>query len=191
MTTETNQNDETNENDGHDRAKEGPGGTGPRSGEASGGEGEREGEGRAGAGRSSTRPEMPFADNIHGLVDDIIEGVRSFTPVGNVRYPRYDFIETPGAYLLAFDLPGVTREQISVQTEGEDVVVSGQRARPEWGDEATVRRRERPFGGFRRAVRLAADVRIDEIRARLEDGILTVTLPRHGEAGAKKVDIEG
>lgn len=140
--------------------------------------------------RRSAR-EMPFADNIHGLVDDILEGVRSFTPVASVRYPRYDFVETPQAYLLVFDLPGVKRDEISVTTEGEDVVLSGKRSRPEWGEGAAVRRSERPFGSFRRALRMPADVRIDEIKARLDEGILTVTLPRHTEASARKVDIEG
>ena len=135
--------------------------------------------------------EMPFADNIHGLVDDILEGVRNFTPVASVRYPRYDFVETPGAYLLAFDVPGVERSGVSVTTEGEDLVVTGDRRNPDWGEGATVRRSERAFGGFRRTLRMPADVRVEEIRARLEDGILTVTLPRHGEQGGRKVDIEG
>ena len=144
----------------------------------------------SGGSRRSAR-EMPFADNIHGLVDDILEGVRSFTPVASVRYPRYDFVETPEAFLLVFDLPGVQRDEISVTTEGEDVVLSGERSRPEWGEGAAVRRSERPFGSFRRALRMPADVRVDEIKARLDEGILTVTLPRHTEASARKVDIEG
>lgn len=144
-----------------------------------------------GPGSGRTGREIPFADNIHGLVDDLLEGVRNFTPVASVRYPRYDFVETPGAYLLAFDLPGIERGGVSVTTEGEDVVVSGERTSPDWGEESTVRRRERAFGSFRRAIRMPADVRIDEIRAKLEDGILTVTLPRHTESTARKVDIEG
>jgi len=135
--------------------------------------------------------ERPFAHNIHGLVDDILEGVRNFTPVASVRYPRFDFVETNEAYLLVFDLPGVARDDIAVTTEGEEVVLSGERAAPEWGEEATIRRSERPFGGFRRTMRMPADVRIDDIRARLEDGILTVTLPRHTESAGRKVDIEG
>lgn len=142
-----------------------------------------------GTGRSTR--EMPFADNIHGFVDDILEGVRNFTPVASVRYPRYDFVETPEAYLLVFDLPGVKRDDISVTTEGEDVVLSGERSRPEWGENAAVRRSERPYGGFRRALRMPADVQIDDIKARLDEGVLTVTLPRHTETSARKVDIEG
>ncbi|HSM08714.1 MAG TPA: Hsp20/alpha crystallin family protein [Gemmatimonadota bacterium] len=149
--------------------------------------------GSAGASESAGRStrEMPFSDNIHGLVDDILEGVRNFTPVASVRYPRYDFVETPEAYLLVFDLPGVKRDDISVTTEGEDVVLSGERSRPEWGENAAVRRSERPYGGFRRALRMPADVRIDEIKARLDEGVLRVTLPRHTETSARKVDIEG
>lgn len=141
-------------------------------------------------GGKGTSREMPFADNIHGLVDDILEGVRNFTPVASVRYPRYDFIETAEAYILAFDLPGVTREEISVTSEGEDLILSGERSEPEWGDDAAVRRSERPFGSFRRALRMPVDVRVADIKARLEEGILTVTLPRETDKKSRKVDIE-
>lgn len=142
------------------------------------------------AGERKASREVPFADNIHGLVDDILEGVRNFTPVASVRYPRYDFIETPEAYVLVFDLPGVTREQITVTSEGEDLVVAGERLEPDWGEDAEVRRSERPFGGFRRALRMPVDVRVDDIRARLEEGILTVTLPRRTDKKSRTVDIE-
>lgn len=146
----------------------------------------------SGTGEGGTRAnrDVPFADNIHGLVDDILQGVRNFTPVASVRYPRYDFIETPEAYVLAFDLPGVTREEISVASEAEDLILSGERSEPEWGEEAAVRRSERPFGSFRRALRMPVDVRVEEIKARLEDGILTVTLPRETDKKSRTVDIE-
>lgn len=199
MTTDTNDDRQTTGDSGTNGESGESAESGTSGGSTTAGESTTTGGGQASTGgaagasgerKQSTR-EMPFADNIHGLVDDILEGVRSFTPVASVRYPRYDFIETPGAYLLAFDLPGVARDAVSVTTEGEDVVVSGERPKPEWGDRASVRRSERAFGGFRRALRMPADVRIDDIKARLEDGILTVTLPRHTEAGGRKVDIEG
>lgn len=133
----------------------------------------------------------PFAENIQGLVDDLLEGVRSFGPVAaGIRHPRHDFVETHEAYLLVFDLPGVARDAVSVKTEGEDVIVSGARAAPEWGEGAKLRRGERAFGEFRRAVRMPADVKFDAIKARLEDGVLTVTLPRRTDSD-HSVDIEG
>ncbi|MGD8496947.1 MAG: Hsp20/alpha crystallin family protein [Gemmatimonadales bacterium] len=158
-------------------------------GQAGADAGTEEATGGADAGAKSGA-ERPFTENIQGLMDDILEGVRNFTPVASVRYPRFDFVETADAYLLVFDLPGVDRDAISVTTEGEDVVLTGERNAPEWGEDVTVRRSERPFGGFRRSLRMPADVRIDDIRARLEDGILTVTLPRRTEASGRKVDIE-
>lgn len=132
----------------------------------------------------------PFAE-IHDLVGEIVDGVRSFAPAAVARHPRLDFVETPVAYLLVYDLPGLARGDISVTTEGDEVVVSGERTRPDFGEGVSVRRSERPHGAFRRATRVPADVRLDEIRAKLEDGVLTVTLPRRVEAEGRKVDIEG
>lgn len=146
--------------------------------------------GRAGACAGGSES-SPLSD-IQDLVGDLVDGVRSLAPSAVARHPRYDFVETDEAYLVVFDLPGVERSEVSVTTEGEEIVVSGERARPDWGAVATVRRTERAFGKFRRTMRLPADVRLDEVKARLEAGILTVTLPRRAaEAGGRKVDIEG
>ena len=128
---------------------------------------------------------------IQDLVGEIVDGVRSFAPAAVARHPRLDFVETPEAYLLIFDLPGLERDQISVTTEGDEVVIAGERSRPDWGEGAGVRRSERPHGPFRRSTRVPADVRLDDIRARLDAGVLTVTLPRRVEADGRKVDIEG
>ena len=68
---------------------------------------------------------------------------------------------------------------------------SGERKQPVWGEDAAVRRSERPFGGFRRALRMPVDVRVEDVKARLEEGILTVTLPRQTDKKSRKVDIEG
>lgn len=125
---------------------------------------------------------------IHDFVNEIVDGVRAFSPMAGARYPRYDLIETDEAYLALFDLPGLTREEIDIRTEKDEVIVSGERMRT--GEDGSRRRVERPFGEFRRSVRVPADVDLESIRAALADGVLTVTLPRRADQPARKVDIE-
>jgi HSP20 family protein len=157
--------------------------------------GDTAGAGSAGAGSADSccgsSDHSPLSD-IQDLVGDLVDGVRSFAPSAVSRHPRYDFVETAEAYLLVFDLPGVERGEVSVTTEGEEIVVSGERRRQDWGEGANVRRTERAYGKFRRTMRLPADVRLDDVKARLDAGILTVTLPRRDAGvGGRKVDIEG
>jgi len=131
----------------------------------------------------------PFSD-IQDLVGEFVEGVRAFAPRTGVRFPRYDLVESAGEYSIMFDIPGIAREAIEIKTEGDQVIVSGDRRRPELGDGDKVRRTERSFGPFRRGVRVPADVDLDGVRARLADGVLTVALPRRVDHAGRKVDIE-
>ena len=126
--------------------------------------------------------------DIQDFVSEIVDGVRAFSPIAGARFPRYDLVETEEAYLALFDLPGLSREQIDIRTETDEVIVSGQREQA--GGDGSRRRVERPFGEFSRRVRVPADVDLDSIRAGLADGVLTVTLPRRADQPARKVDIE-
>jgi len=131
----------------------------------------------------------PFSE-IQDLVGDLVEGVRAFTPNTGARFPKYDLVESAGEYSIMFDLPGTTRDAIDITTEGDQVIVSGERVRPEPGDGEKVRRSERSFGRFRRGVRVPADVDLEGVRARLADGVLTVVLPKRADQAGRKVDIE-
>lgn len=131
----------------------------------------------------------PFSD-IQDLVGEIVEGVRAFAPKTVARFPRYDLVETEDHYSLQFDLPGLSRDELEINTQGDEVVISGDRKRPALAAGEQVRRTERLFGQFRRAVRLPSDVDIDGVRARLADGILTVTLPKRGDTSGRRVDID-
>ncbi len=131
----------------------------------------------------------PLSD-IQDLVGELVDGVRAFAPGSGARFPRYDLVRTTNEYLLTFDLPGLSREELEITTQGDQVIVSGDRVRPEPGEAHQVRRTERPFGRFRRSVRVPADVELDGVRARLTNGVLTVTLPRRSEQPGRKVDID-
>jgi len=131
----------------------------------------------------------PFSD-IQDLVGEIVEGVRAFTPKAVAKFPRYDLVETEDHYLLQFDLPGLSRDELEINTQGDEVVISGDRKRPALATGEQVRRTERLFGQFRRAVRLPSDVDINDVSARLADGILTMTLPKRGDASGRKVNID-
>ena len=75
-------------------------------------------------------------------------------------------------------------------TVGDDLTISGQRARPELPEGSDVRRSERAFGRFRRSIRMPADVDVDRVGAKLENGVLRLTLPRRTGSQEHKVEIE-
>ena len=171
-----------------DQRKESPG-----EGQEESGDGQEEaGEDREeSAGSRHWNPWNSFSE-LQETVSDIVDSaLRNVGPMASGRYPRYDLIEVSGeGYWILMDLPGVRRDDLEVTTVGDDLTVSGQRARPELPDGADVRRSERAFGRFRRSIRMPADVDVSRVGAKLENGVLRLSLPRSTGSEEHKVEIE-
>lgn len=110
------------------------------------------------------------------------EGVRSWIPATDVS-------ETPESLVLAMELPGVSRDDVSISVEDNVLTVRGEK-RLEREDEQR-HRTERMHGTFERSFTLPRHVDTDAVKAVMENGILEIRLPRHEEAKAREVRIEG
>lgn len=102
--------------------------------------------------------------------------------------PRADIIETDDAYLVKIDLPGVRRDQLDVQVQDRDVVVTGEIVEREQG---RWFRRARPVGHFEYRSQLPGDISPEKISAELADGVLTVTVPKAETARPRRIEITG
>ncbi|KAK4396180.1 class I heat shock protein [Sesamum angolense] len=94
-----------------------------------------------------------------------------------------DWKETPEAHVLKADLPGLKKEEVKVEVEdgGKILQISGERAVEKSEEEnknEKWHRVERPRGGFQRRFYLPANAKTDEVKASMEDGVLTVTIPK-------------
>uniref|UniRef100_A0A0E0JDR6 SHSP domain-containing protein n=1 Tax=Oryza punctata TaxID=4537 RepID=A0A0E0JDR6_ORYPU len=95
---------------------------------------------------------------------------------------RVDWKETPTAHVFTADLPGVRKDQAKVEVEdGGVLVISGERMREEaTGDGKNERWHhvERSSGKFQRRFRLPRGARVDQVSASMDNGVLTVTVPK-------------
>jgi HSP20 family protein len=103
------------------------------------------------------------------------------TPPVNVR-------ETPDRFEAELELPGLSLSDIEVVVKGRELTIRGQRAAPQH-DGATWHRRERAFGNFSRMLHLPAEIDGDKVQARLDQGVLTIVLPKSEGARARKIPI--
>ncbi|CAL5322595.1 hypothetical protein CsSME_00000926 [Camellia sinensis var. sinensis] len=107
---------------------------------------------------------------------------------------RIDWKETPEAHIFKVDLPGLKKEEVKVEVEeGRVLQISGERSKEHEEKNDKWHRIERSSGKFLRRFRLPENVKMDEVKATMEDGVLTVIVPKEEEKKpeVKSIDISG
>jgi HSP20 family protein len=101
--------------------------------------------------------------------------------------PAADVEETDEAYVVELELPGVNREDVSVEFGGGELAVTGEVKKRE--RVGFLRTRTRPVGRFDYRVHLPAEVEQDQVTASLSDGVLTVRVPKSEHARRRRIPI--
>ncbi len=113
------------------------------------------------------------------------EGALSgFTPVVNTREGKY-------AYHIEADLPGVKKEDISVDTKDNILTISGERKHKEEVKKDDYYKIESDYGKFQRSFTLPEGVDSENIQASCDNGVLEVTIPKLAiEDKKKKIEVK-
>jgi HSP20 family protein len=101
--------------------------------------------------------------------------------------PPVDLYETGGAFVLTAELPGLNRSDIEIHAEESRIVIRGERGGQVPCEQ--YHRVERGHGRFSRAFLLPEPIDIEAVTADLKDGLLTITIPKAGGRGARRVDV--
>ncbi|QXD13765.1 Hsp20/alpha crystallin family protein [Rhodocaloribacter litoris] len=123
-------------------------------------------------------------DRFFGNLTEEKEGALS-----QVWTPVVDISETDDAYLVRMDLPGLSRDDVTVTFENGTLMVSGERKqlREEKGEQ--FHRIERWQGRFFRSFQLGQNVDADKIKATFKDGVLMITVPKREESKPVRIKI--
>ncbi|KAL9371508.1 hypothetical protein Peur_036648 [Populus x canadensis] len=135
--------------------------------------------------------------------DIIFDPFSSFDPFKDFPFPssslisrensafvntRIDWKETPEAHVFKADLPGLKKEEVKVEIEDDRVLqISGERNVEKEDKNDRWHRVERSSGKFLRRFKLPENAKIDQVKAGLENGVLTVTVPKEE---VKKPDVK-
>ncbi|TKY59228.1 18.5 kDa class I heat shock protein [Spatholobus suberectus] len=107
---------------------------------------------------------------------------------------RVDWKETPEAHVFKADIPGLKKEEVKVQIEDDRVLqISGERNVEKEDKNDTWHRVERSSGKFMRRFRLPENAKVDQVKASMENGVLTVTVPKEEaeKSDVKTIQISG
>ncbi|MET0283386.1 MAG: Hsp20/alpha crystallin family protein [Polyangiales bacterium] len=105
--------------------------------------------------------------------------------------PSVDVQEEEDALVLRADLPGVKREDIDIQVDGNVLTLKGERKLETASEQRRYHRVERSHGSFVRQWQLPTNVEASKVDASFENGVLTLKLPKKEEQKARKIEIRG
>jgi HSP20 family protein len=104
--------------------------------------------------------------------------------------PPVDIYETGDGVVLKVELPGVNKDDVSVEVKDNVLTLKGERLlNPEIKDE-NYYRKERSFGKFNRSFSLQETIKPDLIKASFKNGVLTVEIPRPEEEKPKQITVD-
>jgi HSP20 family protein len=102
--------------------------------------------------------------------------------------PPIDVYETADRYVVAAELPGLTREEIELAMADSRLTIRGRRVESA-GENVHYHQIERGHGAFSRTFEFNDKIDIENVTADLSDGVLTVTLPKTPPAPRRKIDV--
>jgi HSP20 family protein len=102
--------------------------------------------------------------------------------------PLVDIEEADDAYVIEAELPGVKEKDVDIEHVGNELTIAGEIKERE--RKGVVRRQTRRTGRFTYRVSLPSQVDADKIEASLEDGVLTVHVPKAERAQRRTIEIK-
>jgi HSP20 family protein len=102
--------------------------------------------------------------------------------------PAVDIEELEDAYVVEAEVPGVKREDVNIEVTGNELTISGEIKVRE--REGIIRRRTRRVGEFEFRVVLPNEVNPEGVDAKLNDGVLTVRIPKAKRAQRRRIEVK-
>lgn len=127
-------------------------------------------------------------------VDDIFD--RFFGRSGGdgstsaVWAPSTDLVETDDAYRIHLDVPGMSKEDMTINLQNNTLTVSGKRTAEQTHEDDEYVRVERTFGNFHRTFTLPDAVDAENIEATYDNGVLNISVPKTERSARRQIEIQ-
>jgi HSP20 family protein len=102
--------------------------------------------------------------------------------------PAVDIEEREDAYVVEAEVPGVKRQDVNIEVSGSELTISGEIKERERN--GIIRRRTRRVGRFEFRVALPSEVNPEGVDAKLNDGVLTVRVPKAERAQRRRIEVK-
>ena len=130
----------------------------------------------------------PFRE-LRRLQEEMDRLAGAFTPAA-ASFPAVNLYAGRDGIAVSAELPGVAKDELEIHAHRDTLTLRGTR-RPAAEDEAAFHRRERRSGAFTRTIQLPFQVDPERIEARLENGVLQLSLQRPEEDKPRRIEVKG
>jgi HSP20 family protein len=119
---------------------------------------------------STARPISIFND-----FDNFLNDFSSSLNYSSSWEPKFEVLNTDTMYCIRAEIPGMSKKDIDIELENNTLSISGDR---KWNDKDQNNYSEFSYGKFYKSFNLPEDVKENNIKASMKDGILSVQVPR-------------
>lgn len=149
--------------------------------------------------RSGGDPFLTMQREMNRLFEDVFRGSelagdgRSGRGDGSGFVPaRMDVSETDNEIRVKVEAAGVKEDDIDVSLTDDVLTIRGEKRFEKSDEKENYHFTERSYGTFQRSLRLPYEVNPDQVQARFENGVLTVTLPKSGQKEhSRRIQVQG
>ena len=104
--------------------------------------------------------------------------------------PSAEVTEDATTVRVILDVPGVEQQDLNITLAANILSIEGERRGPAVEETSQSHRRERPYGPFRKEIKLPCEVLADQVEASMKNGVLTVLLPKKAKPVGVKINVK-
>lgn len=104
-------------------------------------------------------------------------------------YPVVDIKETKDDYIVAAEVPGISKDDIKINISENTLTIKGDKNEEKKEQDHNYHRIERRYGSFQRSFTLPNQIQGNKVKASYKDGVLTISLPKKEEVKPKEIPI--
>lgn len=122
--------------------------------------------------------------------DSFVRPSRALEGFGEVAGPALDIYQKPDEVVVKSALPGVKPEDVNIDITGDTLTIKGESKAEQEIKREDYLYQERRYGTFCRSVVLPSGLKSDKTEATMEDGVLTLTIPKAEEVKPKAIKVK-
>lgn len=138
----------------------------------------------------TTRSSRDLFPLVSSLFDDFLSNAFTEEQTEANKMMPMDVSEREKEFVIRANMPGIRKENIKISVHNNnELTIEGKQEAEKTEKNETVFRYERYKGNYHRAVKLPEVCDLEKVEAKLEDGVLTLTIPKREPAPAKEIKI--